>query len=48
MISCKIDQKNFGGSLFCDVCGMDLGFKPIKKSHKGMVDLYCCKDCAKL
>ena len=48
MIECEIRDNhiNFGGNAFCNVCGMDLDFNPIKNKQKGQISLYYCENCA--
>jgi hypothetical protein len=44
----KFMDITYGSQAFCKACGMDIGLNPIKSKHKGIVELYCCEDCAKL
>ncbi len=49
-MKCELEFKdaNYGTELFCKTCGMDIGLNPIRRHHKGVIQLFCCEDCAKV
>jgi DNA-directed RNA polymerase subunit RPC12/RpoP len=50
MINCNtdLDKASYGNEVFCKTCGMDIEFNPVKKIYKGITQLYCCDNCAKI
>ena len=44
-LCCK--ELPYGNSMmYCNVCGMDLGFNAIKKKKRRKTFYYCCEGCA--
>jgi hypothetical protein len=35
-----------GSNAYCKVCGMDLGFRAVKKKRGRKTFYYCCEECA--
>ncbi len=49
-MKCELEFKgiSYGSKLFCKTCGMDIGLNPIKVHHKDVIQLFCCRDCARI